>query len=121
MSRNLILQRGRDIIRRPTPEPRGVVAGGVPSIRFAIVSVDEYCATALVTVLSSPSAGNVPGENEYGQVTVHDPSGCFFDEAEADLIGRQGFAVYLYSRSVLDCDSEYDSAMHWEVHSLCCP
>lgn len=69
-----------------------------------------------VTILASTD-GRRLGETD----SVHDATdeGCFFgDEAEYDLIGRTGYAVYV--KAIVD-ESSGAQQWQWHVLSLCCP
>lgn len=90
---------------------RWPVGGGGAGARIIRFRFDEFTSgsvtVGLCTVLSS-SSGALVGE----QVDVTDATaeGCFFtDETEAELVGRNGFAVWMKSHG------------RWEVFSLCCP
>ena len=54
----------------------------------------------------------LPGQDSNGKIEVADPLGCFFNEDPGDLVGRQGFAMWMYHSS---------ESAGWVVHSLCCP
>lgn len=54
----------------------------------------------------------LPGQDSNGDIEIADPLGCFFNEDPADLVGRQGYAMWMYHAT---------ESAGWVVHSLCCP
>lgn len=90
------------------PRITGTVCG---RIRFEIIVV--YSSVATVDIKSRDcGCSEVPEEDVNGEVDVHDPSLCYFDEPDVDLIGRPGWAAY----------QEYEpDECRWEVYNLCCP
>lgn len=81
-------------------------------IRFQISSMTETNVSALVDILSRTcGCEKVPQETDAGQVIVIDALECVFDELNADLIGRMGYAKYM--------DDPTDGCQ-WEVTMLCC-
>lgn len=110
-------QRGRGT--RP-PQPGGVSAGGSGGkvVVFTIDSFDDTTGIAVCTIEYRPYGDSmVNGESQYGTIDVIDPAGCFFNEAEADLIGRWGTASYMMPTAAND---PYLAAV-WVVIGLCCP
>lgn len=103
---------------------RGGAGGGTDIMRFEISLVDPDNRTAYVIPLSRPRPGSVNLEGvelEY-LVKVCDPAGCLFNEPEANLLGRQGYAAYVYEDEFSQCsDAGYGAGgYHWEVIQLCC-
>lgn len=99
------------------PAPTGAII-----IRFTIVSGSDESVTALVN--SRPCGrSSVPEEDDYGQVEVYDPAGCFFDEEAADLVDRVGFATYQKPANYgeVGASDPGTDGCWWEVFSLCCP
>ena len=87
------------------------------AIEFTIDSVTGSTPNkvALVTIRSRPCGSSVVPEEAVGKVYVHDPSGCFFDEANAALVGRWGGAQYM------DPEPPGGDDCEWRVTWLCCP
>ena len=78
------------------------------SISFYIISINTLTKTAVVQIIpnicepvcEAPVCKHacrvpVPGEDKFGQVTVHDPDGDFLYEPEVDLVARSGTALFL--------------------------
>jgi hypothetical protein len=90
--------------------------GGGEGVAFEIDSVEEYgeikTATCSILARDNPKTTS-EGEDENGKITVHDLTGCFFDETAEELVGRKGFARYM--------KVEGETDPKWVVHSLCCP
>lgn len=111
-------------VRVPTWMDHG--SGGVKIIRFQIIAVEasgKALCSALGTPPGSASIAALPEVTTDGELYVHDPAGCHFSEPGAELLGRQGYAVYLQSADCTTCDDYYDDGeniSHWEVMFLCC-
>lgn len=111
--------------RRPAwPSPgRRNTASACDTIRFTIISSDQLTLSALVQLDASPPGCNpatMPGIILGGTVAeVCDPTGCFFNEPNSNLIGRRGWAKYMLPNTVTNCNPVYPAA-EWEVFSLCC-
>jgi hypothetical protein len=109
---------------------RNSTAGSFYIIRFKIESVNNYVAT--VTITSRPcNVSSVP-EEVGDQVDVYDPCQVFFDEPDADLVGRCGGAWYCDpTGQVATGTGTFDTeatgtgtgttACRWEVFWLGCP
>lgn len=97
---------GKDIV---LVQPKGGGDGSSTALRlrFTIVTADcsENPPEATVTTDDRQCDADDPGN-----VTVYDPSGCYFDEPDADLIGRKGWASKMHN----------GGSCRWEVDSLCC-
>lgn len=91
---------------------------GCEIVIFSIDSYDDASGIAVCTIEYRPyGIDPVNDESEYGTIDVIDPAGCFFNEDEADLIGRWGTASYMTPTAAND---EYQAAV-WVVIGLCCP
>ncbi len=114
-----------EIIRWPCPvgvaKPLKIFgcSGETEIVVFTIDSYDYEQGVALCTIEYRPyNVDSVTNEIAgYGQVEVYDPAGCYFNEAEADLIGRWGTAVYMTPSASTD---PYRLPI-WVVIGLCCP
>jgi hypothetical protein len=110
----------------------GTGSGGVREIRFLIVTAFPESLKVYGQILSwdyGYSISDVPARFGFGSdgptslnvVEICDPAGCFFNEPEEELMGRQGSAKY--TQGVRDDICRVGSAPYqgvWEVHSLCC-
>lgn len=109
--------------RRQSPVLGGSGSGGSGTsperIHFTIDNVAGLNGVATVNVEFRPcGVERVSGEDDYGQVTVWDPAGCYFSgETEYDLIGRWGHAEYMQPDVSID---PYQECV-WVVTGLCCP
>ncbi len=95
-------------------------------VRFQVVSADPSTRTALGEILSVPAgcvACDLP-ETTLGctVIDICDPAGCFFNEPNEQLTGRQGWARYMMpiTENICQPDPNY-LVPQWEVFSLCCP
>jgi len=94
-------------------------------VRFQVVSADPSTRTALGEILSRPpdcALGDIPEATLGGTVIeICDPMGCFFNEPNEELTGRQGWARYMMpvSENICQPDPNY-LVPQWEVFSLCC-
>jgi len=84
-------------------------------IEFTIDSVTGASPNKVATVdiIARPCGVTVVPEEIAGQVDVYDPSGCWLDEANAALVGRDGGAWYVLPDGEEDCE--------WRIDWLCCP
>ena len=97
-------------------------------VRFQILASDSTTRTALCVILARPygcEITDIPATVFEGQaIEVCDPSGCFFNETNAMLVGRDGWAKYMLPVSGASwCQGTnpyYGMQPEWEVHSLCC-
>ena len=97
-------------------------------VRFQILASDSTTRTALCVILARPygcGITDIPATVFEGQaIEVCDPSGCFFNETNAMLVGRDGWAKYMLPVSGASwCQGTnpyYGMQPEWEVHSLCC-
>jgi hypothetical protein len=104
--------------------------GGVrpcDTVRFQILVADTLTRTALCVITARDygcGIPDVPGTVLDGQaVEVCDPGGCFFNEPNPPLVGREGWAKYMMPvRGASWCqgDTPYPMEPEWEVFSLCC-
>jgi len=55
-------------------------------------------------------------------IEVCDPAGCFLNDPEEVLVGRDGWAHYMepIPGSTWCQDGTYDLQPEWQVYSLCC-
>jgi len=88
-------------------------------VRFKIIEMrTDSSGTYAYSIIENRQAGatSSPGEDPYGNIEVYDKLGCVFDEPDADLVDRVGYASYM-------ADASYGSGSNgqWEVVSLCCP
>jgi len=123
---NRVVEATRIVLRTPTTGTKrrrqSPVLGGGPQTQFAVFTIDSYdyeAGLALCTVEYRPYGVNAL-TNEiagYEQIEVQDPAGCFFNEAEADLIGRWGTAVYMTP----SLSADPFRLPIWVVIGLCCP
>lgn len=97
-------------------------------VRFQILVADPASRSALVHILARQggcSVADIPGTLFDGQVIeVCDPSGCFLNETQDALEGREGWAEWVLPISgASHCqsgDTHYYLTEEWEVFSLCC-
>lgn len=94
-------------------------------IRFSIDAMLESYVRASVTILGR-ACGDSSSISGSGSDTteVVDELGCLFDEPDADLIGRKGYAVRMNTPAGTGTGTGSGSASmacQWEVISLCCP
>ena len=99
--------------------------GACDMIRFQVLSADSTTRSALVQILGRPygcGQNDLPGTDLGGTVAeVCDPAGCFFNEPDDQLIGRQGWARYIQPLTSTPCQPyQYNLVPEWEVFSLCC-
>jgi len=98
---------------------------GSKIISFAIISSDPTLRSAQVEIRQRSFTGTVFGSTlDDTVVTVYDTDGCYLNEPNVDLTGRNGKAVLMY----VDAEAEaahfpdYDvPTQYWNVLSLCCP
>lgn len=99
------------------PQPIGGATGG-GTVVFTIDSYDYATGIALCNVeYRQYGVTTLYGESEYGIIEVIDPAGCYFNEAEIDLLGRWGTASYMQPVTAID---PYQPGV-WVVIGLCCP
>lgn len=116
--------------RRRTPimdQPsNGTVSNPCDMVRFQILVADSATRSALCHIMARPygcDEADVPGTVLDGLgIEVCDPSGCFLNESEDLLVGREGWAKYVtpISGGSFCQDGNYYIAAEWEVFSLCC-
>ena len=109
----------------PEIKPRGGGRSVVTSVRFEIVSSDPTTLTGLATLLAwnyGFTQSQIPAAILGNTVIeICDPKGCFLNEPNVDLTGRQGTAVYRQGLPGEFCRLGYapfDGV--WEVETLCC-
>lgn len=96
------------------------------NIRFQILVADAVTRTALCVILSRPygcGIASVPNTVSDGYaIEVCDPAGCFLNDPEEVLVGRDGWAHYMepIPGSTWCQDGTYDLQPEWQVYSLCC-
>lgn len=92
-------------------------------VRFQVVSSDPTTRTALGEILSRPvGCSDVPESTLAGTVIeICDPSGCYFNEPNVTLTGRQGWAKYMMPTQENICQPDINYLVpQWEVFALCC-
>jgi hypothetical protein len=107
-----------------------VLASGSKScntLRFQVLVADPLTRTALCVITARPfgcGVNDIPSTVSDGQaVEVCDPGGCFFNETNPPLVGREGWAYYMIPvQGSTWCQSDPNVAIvpEWEVFSLCC-
>ncbi|MES2788122.1 MAG: hypothetical protein V4719_00775 [Planctomycetota bacterium] len=100
--------------------PRVDPGGADPQmVMFTIHSYDYQTGAAMCNVEYRPYlVKSVIGEiSAYEQIEVHDPTGGLFNESEADLIGRWGWAVYMQPVAAINV---YQPPV-WICWGLLCP
>jgi len=122
----------REVLRTLPPtgrRTRRVIGGGgnnCTNIRFQILVADAVTRTALCVILSRPygcGIASVPNTVSDGYaIEVCDPAGCFLNDPEEVLVGRDGWAHYMepIPGSTWCQDGTYDLQPEWQVYSLCC-
>lgn len=100
-------------------------ASGTQIISFSIVSSDPTIRSALVEIRQRSFTGTVYGSTlDDTVVTVYDTDGCFLNEPNVDLTGRNGKAVLMYVDAEAEAVHFPDYTVptkYWNVISLCCP
>lgn len=100
-------------------------AGGSKIISFSIISSDPTLRSAEVEIRQRSFTGTVYGSTLGDTVvTVYDTDGCFLNEPNVDLTGRNGKAVLMYTDAEAEAIHfpDYDvPAQYWNVLNLCCP
>ena len=104
---------------------QGGSSSSCDTMRFQVVSVDALTRSALVIILASPagcSLCDLPDTLLRCTVAeVCDPQGCFFNEPNDRMIGREGWAKYMLPAVSTSCQLyPYALVPEWEVFSLCC-
>jgi hypothetical protein len=97
------------------------------TVRFQVLVSDSLSRTALCVITARPfgcSVNDIPATLVEGQaIEVCDPGGCFFNETNANMVGREGWANYMMPiRGSTPCqpDPYLEMVPEWEVFSLCC-
>lgn len=114
--------------RQPLMDSPPSSASHCTRVRFQILVPDSASRSALCHIMARPygcAVADVPGTLFDGLVIeVCDPMGCFFNETEDSLVGREGWAEYVLPISgASHCqsgDTHYYLVEEWEVYSLCC-
>lgn len=117
----MALQFGRAFVVIPS-------SGGVSCnrVRFQVMVSDSVTRTALCAIVSRPygcSESSVPGTVLNGDaIECCDPAGCFFNDPNDELEGREGWAEYMIpiAGSTFCQDGSYEIVPEWQVYSLCC-
>jgi hypothetical protein len=116
----------------PELRPRGRKGGGsgrstCTTVRFQILVADPLTRTALCVITARPygcGVNDIPDTLVSGQaIEVCDPGGCFFNETNPPLVGREGWASYMMPvQGSTWCQQNpyYGMLPEWEVFSLCC-
>jgi hypothetical protein len=110
--------------RRSTPPGSG--GASCTRVRFQVVVADHVTRTALCAIVSRPygcSESDIPDTALDGAVVeICDPAGCFFNDPNDEIEGREGWAEYMMpvSGSTFCQDGEYVLVPEWQVYSLCC-
>jgi len=123
-----VVKATQSVLRTPTVgsqrrRQNAIIGGGGSSgsniVVFTVDSYDYQSGVALCRIEYRPyGVGQVINEiPEYEQVEVYDPAGCYFNEPEADLVGRWGTAIYMTPTASTD---PYRFPI-WVVVGLCCP
>lgn len=113
-------------IAKPQKVPTGGSSNPCDMVRFQILVADSATRSALCHIMARPygcDEADVPGTVLDGLgIEVCDPSGCFLNESEDLLVGREGWAKYVtpISGGSFCQDGNYYIAAEWEVFSLCC-
>jgi len=98
---------------------------GSKIISFSIISSDPTLRSAQVEIRQRSFIGTVFGSTlDDTVVTVYDTDGCYLNEPNVDLTGRNGKAVLMYVDSEAEAAHfpDYDvPTQYWNVLSLCCP
>ena len=94
-------------------------------VRFEVSAAGTGIADMICQILAVPSGmtlGQMPGQIGGGTGLIHvcDPSGCFFNDPAADLLGANGWAQYMQPLVVTPCQEYPPLQPEWEVVSLCC-
>jgi hypothetical protein len=97
------------------------------TVRFQVLVADPLTRTALCVITARPygcGVNDIPGTLVSGQaIEVCDPGGCFFNETNPPLVGREGWASYMMPvQGSTWCQQNpyYGMLPEWEVFSLCC-
>lgn len=92
-------------------------------VRFQIVSADPTTRTALGEIMARPvGCSDVPESTLGGTIIeICDPSGCYFNEPNVNLTGREGWAKRMMPvhENICQPDPNY-LVPQWEVYALCC-
>jgi hypothetical protein len=99
---------------------------GAKIIDFQIISSDPSIREALVQIEQRTVEGTVYGSTLGDTVVyVYDSKGCFLNEPNVDLTGRQGTAgLYLVDDAAIALHFATDytpPTWYWNVINLCCP
>lgn len=111
--------------RYPIPDD-GSSSSSCTRVRFSILVADAASRSALCLILARPygcAIADVPGTLFDGAVIeVCDPSGCFLNETDDALAGREGWAEYVLpiNRASWCQAGDYYLVEEWEIFSLCC-
>ena len=95
-------------------------------VRFQVIVADAVTRTALCAIVSRPygcGVNDIPDTVLNGEVVeICDPAGCFFNDPNDLLSGREGWAEYMMpvSGSTFCQDGNYVLVGEWQVYSLCC-
>jgi hypothetical protein len=107
--------------------PSGGSGKSCNTVRFQILVADPLTRTALCVITARPygcGVNDIPGTLVSGQaIEVCDPGGCFFNETNPPLVGREGWANYMMPvQGSTWCQQNpyYGMLPEWEVFSLCC-
>ena len=97
----------------------------VTEVRFQIVSSDPTTFTGLAQILAWDygfTQSEIPAATVgYTIITICDPMGCFLNEPNTELTGRQGVATYRQGVGGDGCRTGYAPFPGvWEVSTLCC-
>lgn len=128
----LIRENQRRMMNLPQQRARWSGGGGSTGkscgdVRFQILVADTLTRTALCVITARPygcSVSDIPGTIMEGQaIEVCDPSGCYFNEPNPPLVGREGWAKYMMpigGSSWCQPNPVYGMQPEWEVYALCC-
>lgn len=104
----------------------GAGSSSCTRVRFQVIVSDSLTRTALCAIVSRPygcGINDIPGTVIDGAaVEICDPAGCFFNDPNDLLQGREGWAEYMMPESgTTFCqDGSYYLVPEWQVYSLCC-
>lgn len=113
------------------PNPTCFLTGSCDTIRFMIgstISINLVEAEVLAVPVGFTTADvfdPVIFTDGVVTVNVYDPIGCFFNEPDGQLIGRQGWARLMVPAEDSQGNVTQDPAnpygvAQWEVFALCC-
>ena len=126
----MVLGRRSEVGKFRGPRTSGGVIGAYV-IRFQIQTMTSATRVALCEVTSVPygmTGPGLPGIDEALStdlitfVDVGDPTGCYFNEPASQMVGRNGWAMYMQPLTDNVCNPAAYGVLvpQWEVFSVCC-